>query len=771
MTRCAISRCSNGRLAAALGLVAVLLGPGVRSTFAQDNVFVPDEVLVQFRADATEADKVEARSFVNAQRRRLIRGNGAPELEQVSLPPGIPVQVAVEVLSRHPAVSFAEPNWIYTREESSDDFFYTAGFLWGLYGDDTVPANQFGSAAGEAWEAGHVGSRSVVVAVIDQGIDHTHSELVNNIWTNPEETPGNGIDDDGNGYIDDVHGYDFYSNDSSVYDGQDLDYHGTHVAGTIGAEGGDGGFLVGVNWKVTLISAKFLGPNGGSTADVIRALDYLIDLKTRYGLDLVATNNSYGGGGYSQAFHDAIIRAAKAGILFVAAAGNGNMAGIGQNNDKKAHYPSNYDTSVGTSTEPAAAYDSVIAVAAIDSVGAKPTFSNYGATTVDLGAPGVNIYSTTPDETVAGFSGTSMATPHVTGAAALYRSMHPGSTAEEVKNAIIASAMNTPTPSLAGQTATNGRLNIGWFVGESTNNPPVADSGGPYGAMENDALAFDGSSSSDPDGDTLTYSWDFGDGTTGTGMTPSHAYLWGGNFTVTLTVGDGNMSDTSTTSAAVTEVNDPPTANAGGPYSGPVGQPVTFDASGSFDPDNGDGTPSNNQNLTYTWDFGDGTVESTANALTTHAYASDGTYVASLTVNDTVVNSPPAVAAVTITAAAPGGTNDIYVWSIEFDSRTRGKGGSMHDERIVVTVRRDSDGDRTAEASDEVVSGVPVTVNLAGVGSSSGTTSASGQFVTKWFTNLPDGTYTADVTLAPAVPLTWNQSLDQMEDAQHTIPH
>src|SRR5204862_7269644 len=160
-------------------------------------------------------------------------------------------------------------------------------------------------------------------------------------------------------YVDDAHGWDFYSGDNSVYDAGGDD-HGTHGTGTIAAAGGNGKGVVGVNWNVTVISTKFLGADGGYTSDAIAAIDYYVDLKQRHHLNIVALNNSWGGGGYSQALHDAIIRAAKSGILFVAAAGN-----TGDNNDSTGCYPANYDTSRGTSTESAARYDSVIAEAAI----------------------------------------------------------------------------------------------------------------------------------------------------------------------------------------------------------------------------------------------------------------------------------------------------------------------------------------------------------------------------------------------------------------------
>ena len=290
--------------------------------------------------------------------------------------------------------------------------------------------------------------------------------------------PSTALDNDGNGYVDDIHGWDFFQDNNTIYDGGPGTRRSTATARTWPApsarRGGNGVGVAGVNWNVTIISGKFLGPAGGTTADAVEALDYITDLKQRHGLNIVATNNSWGGGGYSQALHDAIIRAAKAGILFVAAAGNGNALGIGQNNDTVPPYPSNYNTLVGTSTETAASYEAVIAVASITSTGARSTFSNYGATTVDLGAPGGGVWSTTPSATYSQFSGTSMATPHVTGAAALYRSAFPTATAQDIRSAILESATATPTASLAGITVTGGRLNIGfWFTAGS---PPAAPS-------------------------------------------------------------------------------------------------------------------------------------------------------------------------------------------------------------------------------------------------------------------------------------------------------
>jgi subtilisin family serine protease len=287
----------------------------------------------------------------------------------------------------------------------------------------------------------------VHVGVIDEGIQFSHPDLGVNVWVNPFD-PANGRDDDGNGYVDDVRGYDFAGDDNTVYDGGSRgssDDHGTHVAGTIGARA-DGSGVVGVNHDVTMISGKFLGRRGGSLADAVQAVDYFTDLRTRHKMNLVATNNSWGGGGYSQALYDAIGRANTAGILFIAAAGNS-----GTNNDVTASYPSGYDL------------PNVIAVAAIDKAGGLASFSQYGAKTVDIGAPGVDVWSTTALNGYSTYNGTSMATPHVTGAAALYAASHPGAAASAIKAAILDSATATPTASLSGKTVTGGRLNASGF--------------------------------------------------------------------------------------------------------------------------------------------------------------------------------------------------------------------------------------------------------------------------------------------------------------------
>ena len=158
-------------------------------------------------------------------------------------------------------------------------------------------SNPYGSQAETAWAAGHIGSRSVCIGIVDQGVDFSHPDLIDNAWVNPYD-PVDGIDNDGNGYIDDLRGWDFVHDDNTVFDAGGDD-HGTHVAGTIGASGGNSLGVAGVSWAVSLIAAKFLGADGGTTADAIRAIDYLTDLKLRHGIRLVASNNFWGGSAVS----------------------------------------------------------------------------------------------------------------------------------------------------------------------------------------------------------------------------------------------------------------------------------------------------------------------------------------------------------------------------------------------------------------------------------------------------------------------------------------
>jgi hypothetical protein len=360
---------------------------------------VANEVLVRFLPGAAGPARSRALARVRgtvAERIVTVAMHQAGDQEGVTLvrTPLPPLQ-AVAAIAVDSTVEYAEPNWIYQADAVADDPYLTDGSLWGMTG-------QYGSGASAAWAQDRVGSASVAIGIIDEGYMYTHEDLAANAGTNPGEIAGNRVDDDGNGLVDDVWGWDFDGGNSSVFDGV-ADDHGTHVAGTIGAAGGNGVGVAGMVWQVRLLGAKFLGTRGGTTANAIKAVDDFTALKTRGSnpVNIVATNNSWGGGGYSQALRDAITRAGAANILFVAAAGNSAV-----NCDLFPCYPAAYTNA------------NVVAVAALTSSGARASFSNYGGTTVDLGAPGSGIWSTVPLKAKRGtasgyaaYSGTSMAGP------------------------------------------------------------------------------------------------------------------------------------------------------------------------------------------------------------------------------------------------------------------------------------------------------------------------------------------------------------------------
>jgi len=421
----------------------------VKQDLQRGKQYAAGQMIVQYRSFATDKDKQRVQKVLGGSRAELLGARGGRlnlrgDLELVQFAAGTPMQSKLDAILNDPAVDFAEPNWLVRHMAVSNDTYFTNGSLWGMYGSATTPANQYGSGAASAWVNG-ADCSNVVVGIIDEGYMYTHADLAANAYKNPGEIAGNGRDDDSNGLIDDVYGWDFANNDNTVFDGAGDD-HGTHVGGTIGGVGGNGVGVAGVCWNVKLMNAKFLGNRGGTTANAIKAVDYFTGLKNK-GMNIVATNNSWGGGGFSQGLRDAIERSNTAGILFIAAAGNS-----GTDNDATPSYPSGYDNT------------NIIAVAALQSNGALAYYSQFGATTVDIGAPGSAIMSTVPVSSkgkvtsgYSSYSGTSMATPHVTGAAALYKARNPGATAAQIKAALL---NGTSTPSLQGKVATGDRLDI-----------------------------------------------------------------------------------------------------------------------------------------------------------------------------------------------------------------------------------------------------------------------------------------------------------------------
>lgn len=355
---------------------------------------------------------------------------------------------AAEFLSAansNPNFEYAEPNYVLRALGEKDapaevvpndrDFEK----LWGMKnvgqkdsaGTVGTPGADIGAT--KAW-ALTTGNKNIIVGIIDTGVDYTHPDLKDNIYTNPGEIAGNGIDDDGNGFVDDVHGWNFagVSNNNPMDDNE----HGTHVAGTIGGKGNDGQGVAGVNWTTSIVPIKFLtGSGSGSLADAVKSIQYA----TKIGVHM--TNNSWGGGGFTQSMFDAIKEAKEKGQLFIAAAGND-----GDNADTTPHYPAGYQV------------ENVISVAATTNQDTLASFSTYGKRTVHIAAPGHKIYSSVPNGGYDSFSGTSMATPHVTGAAALVWGANTNMTYAEVKDRLLRS--RDYVGSLSRKVAMSGRLNV-----------------------------------------------------------------------------------------------------------------------------------------------------------------------------------------------------------------------------------------------------------------------------------------------------------------------
>ena len=388
----------TGYLASMMLMMFLAVGVAHSAGKALEHEHKEGEVIIKYKKGKSP-DRADFHKRHGLQRLRQYKGL---DMEQVRIRPGKPLEEAISELEADADVEYAEPNYIVHTQVIPSDTSY--GSLWGM--------NKISAPA--AWDNSG-GSRSVVVGVIDTGIDYNHPDLKANLW------PGKG-----------------YNAITGSNDPMDDHGHGTHVAGTIGATGNNGQGVTGVNWNVQIMSCKFMNSAGsGTIADAMECLDYFRQQKAA-GVNVVATNNSWGGGGFSRALYDTIN--AQRDILFVAAAGN-----KASNNDTTASYPANYQL------------PNVISVAATTSSGALASFSQYGRRTVSIAAPGYNIYSTKRNGTYGYMSGTSMASPHVTGLAALIKANNPTADWRGIRNLILSGG--DKVTSLAAVTITGKRIN------------------------------------------------------------------------------------------------------------------------------------------------------------------------------------------------------------------------------------------------------------------------------------------------------------------------
>ncbi|MDQ1829725.1 S8 family peptidase [Massilia scottii] len=437
-------------------------------------------LIVKFRSDATEADKEQAmRAITPTSRKRLhggrngrslasatdyslagvadrARTRGMDRYELVNLNRLWSVPSAIAQLRRNPMVEDVQPDWMLELQDTAPSNDAAFNNLWGVHGATTTPANPFGTGVAALWQQGYAckTTQPAYVAVLDTGVRSTHEDLKDNMFINGGEKAGDGIDNDGNGFIDDVRGWNFYSHTNNAEDDHS---HGTHVAGTIAARRNNSLGVAGIcgDGGVKIIPVKVCSAGGGCPSSaVMEALSYLVDLKTKRGINVVAVNLSLGGLSdtvnnngieYFQAARDA-------NIMVAAAAGNN-----GANTDGKFMWPANLDV------------ENVIAVGNLKQDGILSSTSNFGVTSVDIAAPGTGIYSTviSSDSAYSWKNGTSMASPHVAGALGLYRVLNPTATVQQTRNAVLSSAAVEPL--LNGKIAGSRRLDVSrWAWGKTT---------------------------------------------------------------------------------------------------------------------------------------------------------------------------------------------------------------------------------------------------------------------------------------------------------------
>ena len=416
-------------------LVALILILFSLHAFTQETPYKEGEVLVRYLSSVSEENQLQMLSQIGGE----VKDQDflVPNLKLIKLEAGQTVEEAIKQFEQMPGVIYAAPNHyvsiiggIFPPRPEPDPDPTPNPFNDPLF-DRSYGISKIGSP--KAWTEFTTGNRSVLVAVIDTGVDYTHEDLAANMWKNPKEIEDNAIDDDNNGFIDDIYGWNFVGNNNNPFDDN---RHGTHVSGTIGALAGNGLGTIGVSPKVSIMACKFLSKDGWGTLDAaMKAITYAVANGAK------VLNNSWGGGGFSQPLLDTIKAAERSGVLFVAAAGNSN-----NDNDKNPMYPASYDA------------PNIVSVAATDTVDQKAFFSNFGKTTVDLGAPGVAVFSSLPNNLYGTLNGTSMATPHVAGAAALIWAYKPTLSVYDLKDLMLNTVDHID--SMKDTTVSGGRLNV-----------------------------------------------------------------------------------------------------------------------------------------------------------------------------------------------------------------------------------------------------------------------------------------------------------------------
>ncbi|HIJ79931.1 MAG: S8 family serine peptidase [Desulfobulbaceae bacterium] len=731
-------------MATLLMALMLIAGPGGNPVLAQPQFEVkefsahpatghaPGEIIVQFRPGLNANIMARINRAHGASVLATSRFSGAKRLKIAA---GKTVAEMVAIYRRNPNVLYAEPNFLAHTFEVPNDQLYS--YQWHL---DNVEYGGIGME--EAWAIEPGGDPGVIVAVIDTGV--AYEDYAEYLPIGPKGRKvlveyAHAPDLTETAF---VPGYDFINNDDHPND----DYgHGTHVTGTIAQSTNNDIGVAGIAYNTSIMPVKVLDQNGSGTYfDVADGIYFAAEQGAK------VINLSLGGPSPAETLELALAAAHNSGVTIVCSSGNDGLTAVS--------YPAAYD-------------DYCIAVGATRYDEEVAPYSNRGAA-LDLTAPGGD---TTVDQNGDGYvdgvlqqthngsdytsfsyyfyQGTSMAAPHVTGVAALLISNGIADDPASVREVLQATAED--------HGVVGWDPDYGWGIVDAAaalayasggNTPPVAVAGGPYTGTENESVTFDGHLSSDADGDTLTYAWDFGDETSGSGVAPEHTYTRGGLYNVTLTVSDGKIaSEPVTTTADIAETNDPPVAEAGLDQTAQVDEVLFFDGNGSSD-EEGDA-------LTYTWDFGDGSPTDNSGALVSHAYSAAGTYTVTLIVDDGELSHKD-TATVRVTDAS---VQMMHVAAIDMALRMVGVNTSA---QAIITI---------VDSNNAPVAGVSVSGQWSGATSDldTGTTDLNGQvlLLSNNVKRAKSGTsFTFTVTGVELADWTYDAELNVVNSNSITVP-